>query len=737
MRALTLAVAATAVVARSALAQPAAPAPPPATAPTDPAASPSRPIDPARLATSYLQQEIAALAGGRTQADRDDAARRLIARQSAAGRQELLQALAAPPPAALPSAPLAAARAIAGEPQPSPEFVRPLAALLGTDRAHSEAAAAALIAIRDAAALDALRRFIANPDPPDVAVPRTVIRVLASSADKVIAEALVELVTNPRANKLIVSAAADALVDMTQLPEHGRDPEAWRRWWFGTRAGPAAPAVPGAQAKPPDAFRADLLDMRRRRLPGAGMEQIDPLLSRLFQLTEPRAQPEFIRQVLESGDPRSRMSGVRLVYDSFSLTGRMLDNTPQKLRDMIRDPSPDVRLEVARTLQALNDRQSLEPLLAQLSIEPNAAVRVAIMSALVEIRDPRAVPALIGLTNDPSMRVAVAATESLAKLGGVIRTEQALSARVSAALVQAIRNRAQQPANDELRAASVEALVPLRDPRHQQLFLSLYPNQGVRTRVAAIQGLGEIGDPASGNTIINWLRGEQDALVRLAALGALRTVGTFQLDVAIFEHTKPQVEPDASNRKAAWDTFVALMPGAGQQQLSDWAQRFFANGEFDRRIPVLQEILKKQQAANDPAAAAITQEQIGESYMNLQPPRPQAAVPYYREALQYWLANGGNPQNVAAQTRSLLKAQIAAKLYADAITLAREAINRDRTQQGDVMGMIATAAERLNETAQPREAERLATEALGLRDIIEPRFVERLTAAQARARQTP
>ena len=69
----------------------------------------------------------------------------------------------------------------------------------------------------DAAALDALRKFIANPDPPDVAVPRTVIRVVATSADKVMAETLVELATNPRANKLIVSAAADALpADWTQ-----------------------------------------------------------------------------------------------------------------------------------------------------------------------------------------------------------------------------------------------------------------------------------------------------------------------------------------------------------------------------------------------------------------------------------------------------------------------------------------------------------------------------------------
>lgn len=713
MRALTLAVAAAAGAARPARAQPASPA-------TEPAAA----LNPAQLAQNYQQQEITALTGARTQAERDDAARRLVARGSAAARQEIAQALSVkPPPAPAPSTPLAAARGIADDTAPPPEFVPALTALLGVDRTHTESAAAALVAIHNDAAVAALNRFVSDPAVRDRASPLAAIRVMGSSTDKRIAESLIGLVTNPRADRIIANAAADALGQMTLLSENGRDVNAWTRWWQQARN------------QPQETFRANLLEQRRRRLPGEALSDVDALLGRLLQLTEERNRPEAVRRTLESPDARFRLAGVRLVFQTFITTGRVIEGSAVRLREMIRDPSPDVRSEVARTLQGLNDAQAFEPLLAQLNVEPDAAVKVGIMAALVTIRDARAARELVRLLDDASLRVAITAAESLAKIGDVVRPDPALTEQVAAALVQTLNGRARQDPSGELKAACTEALVPLRDPRQQNLFQGLLnPNESSRTRVAAIAGLGAVGDRNAGNLVVNWLRGENDPLVRMAALGALRSVGTFQLDEAIFDYTKPQVEPDASNRKAAWDTFVALLPDASKQRLNTWAERFFRAGEFDRRIPVLREILRKQEADNELQAAAITREQIGESYMRLQPPQPQPAIPLYREALNYWLTNNGAQLVVLGLTKSLVDAQVTARQYAEAVTFAGEAINRDPSLMPDVMGIITNAADRLNASGQPRDAERLATEALKLTNV-EQRFRARLEAALRRAKE--
>lgn len=717
MRALTLAVVATAGSARLAPAQP---------APPD---SATNPTGAAQQAQALFQQDIAATFGGREQKDRDDAARRLLARRSVEARREIARALAEPPPQQGVSTALAAARAIADDYDAPAEFVPALGALLGVDRTHSESAAAALIAIRNDAAIAALTNFVLNAQ--NSGSPLAVIRILGTSTDRRVADTLVSLVTNPRdaaGNPRpagIANAAADALVQMTQLSENGRDAAAWARWWQTARL------------KTPDAFRADLLEQRRRRLPGEPMNDVDAVVSRLFQLTDEKNKPDAAKRVLESTDPRLRLAGVRLVYQTFIATGRVIDNSAVKLREMIRDPSPDVRQEVARTLQGLNDAQSLSPLLAQLTVEPDAGVRVTILAALVPINDPRAAGEILPLLDDPSLRVAVSAAESIAKLGVVVRGDAALTARVIDRLTATLNGRARQDATGTLKAACLEALVPLRDPRQQMLFLQLLNlNETPRTRVAALAGLGAIGDRNAGNAVINWLRGEPEAIVRLAALGALRTVGTFQLDEAIFDHTKSQVEPDAGNRKAAWDTFVALLPDGSNQRLTTWAERFFRAGEFDRRIPVLAEILNKQVAAGEAQAAAITREQIAESYMRLTPPQPALAIPLYREALRHWLANAGAQQVILGLTKSLLEAQLAARQYADAVAFAGETISRDPSLMPNVMATLTNAADQLNESRQPRDAERLATEALKLTNV-DQRFRDRLEAAIRRAKETP
>src|SRR5688572_16203833 len=102
------------------VAQPAPPAtapsapPPAATAP----AAPEQPFDPAARATAVVEQDVRTLATGRTQPERDEAARRLLV--TAGARERLRTALNQ---ITNPGAQLAAARALADDPNPDPQLI--------------------------------------------------------------------------------------------------------------------------------------------------------------------------------------------------------------------------------------------------------------------------------------------------------------------------------------------------------------------------------------------------------------------------------------------------------------------------------------------------------------------------------------------------------------------------------------------------------------------------------------
>ena len=722
----------------------------PAPAPTNGAIPPNgaaAPIDVGQLAQAMFQQDVQALRAGRTQAERDEAARRLVSRQSPEGRREIQAALGERPPppgqpTTPPSTPLAAAKAVPDDPAPPQQYVQPLAVLLRADRAHTEAAATALAAIRTEAAIAALTMFVTDPNI-NYAGRLPAVRPMGGSPDARLAEALVNLVDPPaaaaaRVDPPLRTAAADALAEMTQLSDIGRDPSRWRQWW--------------RQSEPlrrnPEQFRAELLERLRRRRPAAGLTDVDALVKRLYQLAPlGDAKAAAARRVLDSPDAPVRAAGVRLVYDvEFVATGRLPDpanapgSTVARLREMVRDPSAEVRAEAARVLGNLNNREALPAMLAQLAVEPDAGVRVAIAQAFWPIGDLRAVPPLVQLLRDPSLRVAITAAESLAKLGKLVQAAPPpLAGQVAAALVEAMDapRAVQDPsgAGGELRSACAEALVTLQDRGQQQRFLGLLRlAEPPRSRRAALGGIGLLGDQNTANRLVDWLGAEPDPTARLAALGALKSVGTFRFAESVYRYTRPDVEPDESVRRAAWSTFVSLLPGGTKQELAGWADRVARDGRQDQRVAVLQVLVTKQLADGEARDAAFTRVGIAEAYELLK--QPQDAIPHYQEALAYWQMNGNPPEQAGPLNQRLLRAWLAARRYPEAVDFANQTIDRyGQTAAADVAAQIATAAEGLLLNGQPRDAERLATEAQQkLRNVparFQPRFQEVVRAAQA------
>ena len=130
-----------------------------------------------------------------TQAQRDEAARRLASRSSPESREILFRNLRDGGH----DASLAIARAIADDPAPDARFIEPLAGLLGSERQLHEAAVHALARMgSNDAARNHLTDF-ARDTRQQVAPARVVaIRALGTVVDKSVAQTLLDLLTDER-----------------------------------------------------------------------------------------------------------------------------------------------------------------------------------------------------------------------------------------------------------------------------------------------------------------------------------------------------------------------------------------------------------------------------------------------------------------------------------------------------------------------------------------------------------
>ena len=103
-----------------------------------------------------------------------------------------------------------------------------------------------------------------------------------------------------------------------------------------------------------------------------------------------------------------------------SIEERSRESFEEKLIGALRHPISFQAATVALTLGRLRERRAVEPLLEVFERTRDSEVHEAAIWALGELRDPRAVPKLVQLLDDPNVFVTlrIACTEALAKIGG-------------------------------------------------------------------------------------------------------------------------------------------------------------------------------------------------------------------------------------------------------------------------------------------------------------------------------
>lgn len=545
-----------------------------------------------------------------SQAERDEAARRLVVMGTKEAEDALQRGLF---DTGNPRGQLAAARALAEDPTPNPDYVDPLVTLIGTDLASTEAAARALAHLRDSEyARLRLLGAAANRDLP-LQSRLAVIRSLAPLGDKRAAETLVNIVTTDAEGASARSAAARELVEMTGLAENGADPQQWTKWWAAN------------QQKADAQFAREMLAARAERL-----DRIEPRLDRLVaevrqhlrgHFQEAANKEQVLLEYLRSPASEVRQMGAEIVVELFEAGRGIPHSATQELRTMVGDSDEQVRFQVAGAVRAINDKGALDAVLTQLAIERVPTVRAALALALAPMGSPRAAKPLLALLKDENPTVVQAAAVALKGLKERLGEEEPKAAtEVSRALNDALRRTGAEAARlrEDLVAAMVAWASP--EPEIRETFRNLLKfNEPPAMRQRALQYFGQMGSDSAwpaDNIVNSGALEDRDPSVRRAAVNALARTAKAEHAQRLFELLSPSVEPVPAVRDEAWMALAVLFQrefDAGL--LNAWADKFIDTPE--RRLTVLEILRNKLIDARLDNELAVVRQNIGETYMKL------------------------------------------------------------------------------------------------------------------------
>lgn len=657
-----------------------------------------------------LNQQAAILANPNSRPEqREQAAERLVLRQRADARDMLLKALRDPDRPAQ----IAVAKALSGDAQPDPRFIPSLLSLMGRDRVATEAAVSALTNFTDdLQVLNDLIKFAENA----TQVPgsrEAAIRGIGSFVKKNAAAFLIGLTNSSEEDPQIRKAATLALTEMTGLQQIGSDIQQWSAWWAASKD-QAESEWEAAQFR----NRAGHYGQVKRDFQRL-TDHIKTLLDRDYQRVPENQRTDVTLSWLKDTVPAIRVVGADKVLDEKLVGNRIPPIIIDQLRGMIGDSAVEVRQVVINALREINDAASVDPLLAQLAVETDPDVKIAIASTLARLQQIKSVDALLLLLNGPATRVAEAAAEALSELGDPIRKDTALTARVLVNLRTKLELVGDKPGTENLRGFILEALAQLHDASMLRTFSRALdvnnPRNTVKIRIAACRGLGNMVEPndkeQAATDLVSSLRRDPDAAVRLESVKALGNVGTFHQAEALYDQTTSR-EMDRSVRDAAWKVLTVLFTRpefTANDLLSNWAEKFKDSSALKndpkRRIDVLQNRIIVLQAARDklivdarvsPQAAqtlAGVHQNIGETLMSLE--QWDKAAASFQASLTYWLNHNGPRATVVQLSVQHVRAELRAGSYPEAIQFAGERITSDPQVQDDIGFLIRTEVERL------------------------------------------
>ena len=661
---------------------------PPATAPTTQPATDY--ADPQSLA--QLLHDPAAPSD-----QREFAAQRLLSIGTVAAVDHVARALA---PTAAPNVQLAAAAAISASGKADPRLLEPLLALLASDGPANvrRETGRALANFREDPEVTA--RLVAVAMGNGVPASRQgAVAGLARIPQKASVQTLVALL-DETAPEAVEREAGEALRNLTGREMAADDLAGWRNWWAQVSALDEA------------ALKAQLLDQRSaeavanaRRADSATAALLATSQQRYRGLAPPQ-QVALLEEYLRSPYPELREVAVRLVLvEEVNYARDVPANIMRLVRLAITDPDSRVRGVAALIVQRRNDTAGVEPLLTQVGRETNPPARVEQIRALGSLGDPSALPMLLGLLNEPSPSVRIAAARAASQLAGRLDSN---AVRQAAAAIRRAYEETDAASRSGMRQRTemITALADLNEPALASFYLRILDTPSTPTEILrqALRGAATLGEPSLSDVVARFVTHSDPAVQEQAVRALGRTSLGFErrevLQALLVRNDVP--EPV---RRAAWAALVELFPKARTSDLVSLAEFLGRNDQNDKRLIVLESLAARAERDNEPEQLAWRQHEMADLLMtHLNQPAPAAEL--WQKALEYSIANGP-ASTLQTRAENALRCHLRARQFDSAITFAREMVGRDPAFRESVGTIVKREADELVKAGQTTDAGRL------------------------------
>lgn len=590
-------------------------------------------------------------------------------------------------------------------------LVDPLVRLLGdTTPSVSSAASAALSAFRGGYVVRPLGEVARDPARP-LGQRLAAVDALAPNVDQrpVIAQ-LIELLKVEEAE---VRERAFAALAPASRVNHGRSVEAWVSWWqeksaldetawLQDRVELFAQRTRGLQ------MRLDTFRRESESRYGTLTRRLGDVLRLNYRLTAQESQKnELLVAWLRDPLLEFRRTAVELVREQIYDQKRPSEVVRAALRERYADAAPDFRCDVLELVGALNDPADLEPILARLAVETDLSVRETILGVLGKLRNPGAIPVLIGQisnSSSPSNCVAKAA-QSLATLA----RENGDPAQLHAA-VGPLRTRlaAADAADLRLRGALLGAMAGIGSADCAADFVAHLNEQHPELLLPAIRGTVAVQDREQ----MERLRGlllHADPQVRREAIEAVGTLAEDESPLeALANHLNVATESNETVRSAAWTAFRRVLKREPAEIRLKWVGRL--KDLPNRQIEYLTALVEDfAQASPKPAQLNEAREMLARL---LREQERYAESIRHLQGLYAVLCAGGDPH--AGEIGVLL---LDSMLRNGQRSERIEQLLSDLARCGDDVkaGVVRTITDYLRESVQANDAPELATLADRLR----------------------
>jgi hypothetical protein len=499
--------------------------------------------------------------------NRQEAARRLVARQSDESRGLVRRIVGS---MANPTARSILLTALADDSNPDPNLLGDLLGLLNNpgDPASLETAAQALAAYKDnPQVVEAISR-VALDRQRQAPLRRPAVKALGSLIEPAAADALLNIVTNPAEPAAIIADAADALVQMTALDVNGRDPGKWAKWREQN------------VGRPSGEWKANLLraraarEDRSRRSTDKTKDELQLALEDSYNASPEGSKAGRLLRHLRADSPMIRGVGARMAdkVATSALGGQNTTEIEQRLVEMIGDSDADVRADVARALYSINidPDVALKAFRAQLQIETDGEVKAAIARKLSNIPRLTQLSDLGRLLDDVDPDVVTEAAVAIRRLAPSIKpADAALRAEAAEKLRGAMQRLAGRDPLVGVRRACGEALAALRDGNSMNFARDILGRgraEPPEIRGVALRILGELG-PDAQERIVRAVDAEPVAKVQVEGIEAIARTKSFEQSGWLIQKANARgVDPTV--QKAARDAYLSLLPNVSVQKLA-------------------------------------------------------------------------------------------------------------------------------------------------------------------------